>query len=119
MIVIAEDHSDTLRVLTLLLSREGYTVRGAGDAPAALALAREALPKLFILDHDMPGMTGIEALQQIRADPQLMLIPVVFYTAAYDHDLMNRAKMMGATDWLIKGVHNMHHLLRAVANAIA
>jgi CheY-like chemotaxis protein len=117
MILIVEDHDDSRDMLARLLRRQGYVVRTAACAAAALALAGEQAPRLFILDQDMPGMCGTELLRAIRSDPALDDSRVIFYSGTFEHTLAKIAMELGAMEWLVKGVHSPKHMLAAVARA--
>jgi len=68
----------------------------------ALVLAHECRADLILLDMVMPGMDGFELLAQIKQDPTLRRLPVVFLTAAHDRDLLVRAFDAGAVDYVTK-----------------
>lgn len=65
-ILIVEDEVDILDVLEYSLSREGYRVRSARDGETAVRMAREDAPNLILLDLMLPGLDGIEVIQQCR-----------------------------------------------------
>src|SRR5699024_10623785 len=65
-LMLVEDHADTARVLSRLLSTSGHTVKTAGTATDALALARSNNFDIIISDIDLPDMTGYEMMKQIR-----------------------------------------------------
>lgn len=77
--------------------------RFATSGEAALRLAREATPDLIVMDVDMPGMTGLDVCEALRADPALSRVPVILATS---HDattlLQVAAFQRGATDFLTK-----------------
>jgi CheY-like chemotaxis protein len=63
------------------LERHGYRVVTATDGNAALALARAEHPSVIVLDHSMPGRSGIEVTRELKADPATADIPVLLMTA--------------------------------------
>ncbi|HEY7832652.1 MAG TPA: response regulator [Ktedonobacterales bacterium] len=75
-VIIVDDHSEIVSILTQLLDSEGYIVRAFGDARRALESAREAPPGLAIVDLMMPLMNGAELIARLRAevDPNLPII---------------------------------------------
>lgn len=119
MILIVEDHDDTRHFLERLLTKQGYQVRTAGDGTSALEVARLWVPRLFILDHNMPGMTGMELMERIREDVALAVAKVIFFSASLDPTTVKRALDMGAIGWLVKGVHGNSDILATVARALA
>ena len=67
-IVIADDDVDVAAFIAYSLEVAGHSVHTALDGTAALDLARRLLPDLVVLDHGMPGMTGLEVAGALRAD---------------------------------------------------
>jgi len=80
-ILIADDEPNILVSLDYLLRREGYAVLLARDGPEALALARSAQPALILLDVMMPGLSGFDVCQALRAEPALRAIRILLLTA--------------------------------------
>lgn len=101
-ILAVDDQAANLRVVGILLGRNGYEVVPAASGPEALAAAQAQTPDLILLDMMMPGMDGFELLAALRALPALRDVPVVFLTAAHDRDLLLRAFDAGAVDYVTK-----------------
>src|SRR6476661_7912920 len=101
-ILVVDDQPANLRVVSTLLSRNGYDVVPAGTGPEALDHALEATPDLVLLDMLMPGMDGFQLLAQMRHHPSLQDMPVIFLTAAQDRELLLRAFDSGAVDYVTK-----------------
>ncbi len=101
-ILVVDDQQANLQVVSMLLSRKGYDVETASDGESALALVRVRAPDLVLLDMLMPGMDGFELLAELRRDPTLAQLPVVFLTVAQDRDLLLRAFESGAVDYVTK-----------------
>jgi CheY-like chemotaxis protein len=81
LILLVDDFDDALEIYSTYLVFHGYHVMTATDGAAAVAAAREHLPAIILMDLRMPVMDGTTALRQIRAIPELALIPVVALTA--------------------------------------
>ncbi|GAA2859451.1 hypothetical protein Acy02nite_23540 [Actinoplanes cyaneus] len=81
-IVIAEDDRDIAELLATVLSNAGHAVQTAPSGAAALDLIGRATPDLVILDHHMPGMTGLEVADRLRAEESTSAIPVIMLSAA-------------------------------------
>ncbi len=81
-IVIAEDDRDIAELLKTVLSSAGYSVETAPNGEAALDLIGRSAPDLVILDHHMPGMTGLEVADRLRAEERTATIPVIMLSAA-------------------------------------
>jgi CheY-like chemotaxis protein len=82
-ILIVEDQEANREFLAALLQYRGCRVLTAGNGEDALAVAREARPDLVIADVLMPRMDGYEFVRQLRKDPVIGSMKVIFYTASY------------------------------------
>lgn len=100
-ILVVDDQAANLRVVTALLSRQGYEVVAASTGDEALQLYAQSPPDLILLDVMMPGMDGFEVMDALRAGSPLR-VPVVFVTAAHDRDLLLRAFDAGVVDYVTK-----------------
>jgi len=86
-ILVADDESHILHVVSLKLRNAGFSVVTACDGQEALELAKAELPDLLIIDHHMPHLSGLELCQQLRLDPVTERIPAIMLTArGYDLD---------------------------------
>jgi signal transduction histidine kinase len=101
-VLVVDDQAANVRVVSVLLARNGFEVIPAGSGADALAAAAERKPDLILLDMMMPGMDGFELLDALRAQPGLRDVPAVFLTAAHDRDLLLRAFDAGAVDYVTK-----------------
>ncbi|WP_433793679.1 response regulator [Actinoplanes sp. CA-252034] len=81
-IVVAEDDTDIAQLLSTVLSNAGHTVRTAPSGLAALDMIGEAGADLVILDHHMPGMSGLDVAGRLRGDAATASIPVIMLSAA-------------------------------------
>jgi two-component system cell cycle response regulator DivK len=87
LILIVEDDAESRMLERDILTFHGYRVLEADTAEAGLALARKARPALILMDIRLPGMDGIAALRELRADAELCDVPVIAVTAsAMDQD---------------------------------
>jgi len=102
-ILVADDRSDNITLLSRYLENEGYICLTADDGEQALARARAEMPDLILLDVNMPVKDGFEALQEIRSDPAIAHIPVIILTAARLEPMdMQYALNIGADDYVTK-----------------
>ena len=101
-ILVVDDQAANLRVVSVLLGRQGYEVITAASGQEALQAAVAQPPDLFLLDMMMPGMDGFELLSELRGHPALRKAPAVFLTAAHDRDALLRAFDAGAVDYVTK-----------------
>jgi two-component system cell cycle response regulator DivK len=94
LILIVEDNEKNRKLERDILQFHGYRTMEAESAEDGLRLAQATPPALILMDIQLPGMNGIEALQHLRADLRTCAIPVIAVTASVmDHD---RQKIMAA-----------------------
>ncbi|MGQ9729980.1 MAG: response regulator [Candidatus Zipacnadales bacterium] len=78
--LIIEDNQDILRLLEVLLKRQGFRTECASGGAEGLEKARLLCPDIILLDLIMPGISGYEVLAELRADPTTSGIPIVVVT---------------------------------------
>ena len=94
LILLVEDNDKNRKLVRDVLTYKGYQIVEAETGEDGVRLARERRPHLVLMDIQLPGIDGIEALRQLRADEATRAIPVIAVTAsAMDHD---RQKIMAA-----------------------
>lgn len=81
VIVTAEDDVDVADMLTTTLNRAGHQVHCVGTGPRALQMVAQFHPDLVILDHAMPGMTGLDVARRLRADSATATTPLLMFSA--------------------------------------
>jgi CheY-like chemotaxis protein len=87
VVLVVEDNERNLKLLRDVLEYAGYDVRVARTAEDGIALAVKEPPDLVLMDLQLPGMDGMEALRQLRENPRTAGIPMVAVTAqAMKHD---------------------------------
>lgn len=101
-ILLIEDEEIMCFLLQGRLSNEGYEVMVAMDGEQGLAVMRQDKPDLVLLDIVMPKKDGFEVMTEMRNDKSLQGIPVVIISNSGQPIELNRAKDLGAADWLIK-----------------
>jgi two-component system, cell cycle response regulator DivK len=94
LILIVEDNEKNRKLVRDVLQWKGYRTIEAETAEIGLALAREASPVLILMDIQLPGMNGIDALAALRADAATRSIPVVAVTASAM--MQDRQRILGA-----------------------
>lgn len=83
-ILVVDDDAVNLKVAELVLTKENYEVLGVDSGQAALTFCEEESVDLILLDVEMPGMSGIETLEKIRARQELSQVPVLFLSGSED-----------------------------------
>jgi diguanylate cyclase (GGDEF)-like protein len=101
-ILIVDDTLDNLRLLSTMLTEQGYKVRKALDGQTALNTIRTVPPDLILLDINMPEMNGYEVCQALKADPQVRDIPVIFLSAMNEVFDKVQAFNVGGVDYITK-----------------
>lgn len=102
LVLVADDDADIRALVAFRLRKSGYDVLEAENGSDALRLARDRTPALAVLDWMMPGLTGIEVVEQLRADPATAHVPVVLLTARVQEADMARGLEAGADAYLKK-----------------
>jgi CheY-like chemotaxis protein len=94
LILVVEDHEKNRKLVRDVLTVQGYRLAEAENGEEGVRIAQELRPDLILMDIQLPGIDGIEALRQLRADARTRAIPVMAVTAsAMTHD---RQKIMAA-----------------------
>ncbi|MEG4454395.1 PAS domain S-box protein [Microcoleus sp. N9_A1] len=104
LILLAEDNEANISTVSSYLRAKGYRILLAKNGEEAIALAKSENPNLILMDIQMPGMDGLEAMQQIRLDPNLVDVPIVALTALAMTGDRDRCLTAGANDYLSKPV---------------
>ncbi len=99
-LLVADDEQKICRLLESFFSERGFQVFTAHDGASTMACIRAERPHLVFLDLHMPGLGGLEILQQAREVDAL--IKVIVITAVEDEETMSRARSLGAIDYVIK-----------------
>jgi PleD family two-component response regulator len=103
-ILIVDDTPANLRLLALMLGREGYQVRTAASGEQALVAVSSHLPDLILLDVSMPHMSGYEVCERLKADPRTQGIPVLFISAMDQTEDKVKAFTVGGVDYITKPI---------------
>jgi two-component system cell cycle response regulator DivK len=82
LILIVEDNEKNMKLVRDVLQVKGYATLEAGTAEDGLVMAAQRKPDLILMDIQLPGMSGIDALRLLRADPATAPIPVIAVTAS-------------------------------------
>jgi CheY-like chemotaxis protein len=101
-ILIVDDSEDMRDLLAQVLEGAGYEVWVAGDGQAALRQATRHRPDLILMDLSLPGMTGWEAVEQLRRMPDFRDTPIIALTAHVASGEVERAMAAGCTEHLGK-----------------
>ena len=101
-VLIADDEANIVISLEFLMKREGYAVSIARDGPTALAAIRSTKPDLVLLDVMMPGLSGFEVCQAVRADESLASVKILMLSAKGRDTDIAKGQAMGADAYMTK-----------------
>jgi DNA-binding response OmpR family regulator len=98
-VLVADDDAELRELIAFTLSQAGYLVIKASDGPLAVQLFAEESPDLVLLDINMPGLSGFQVCEAIRARSR---VPVMMLTVRGEEEDLVRALGLGADDYLTK-----------------
>lgn len=111
-ILIVDDTPDNLRLLSAMLTAQGYEVRKALSGKMALTACQILSPDVVLLDINMPQMNGYEVCRQLKTDEKTCEVPVIFISAL--DDVLDKVKAfdVGGVDYITKPFNGTEVLLR-------
>ncbi len=114
-VLVVDDEPDIVALVTYHLAKAGYRVSTAATGPDALRAARDERPALVVLDLMLPGMSGLEVLEKLRAHDATREIAVLMLTARKEEPDRIRGLTLGADDYLTKPFSPAELVLRVGA----
>ncbi|MDH5246187.1 MAG: response regulator [Betaproteobacteria bacterium] len=116
-ILIVEDNEQNMKLARDVLQAKGYATLEAESGEEGVRLSLEKKPDLILMDIQLPGINGIEALRQIRLDPACAHIPVVAFTASVMQADRSEISAAGFDGFLGKPI-NLREFLETVKRLI-
>lgn len=104
-LLIVDDDLETLRLVGLMLQRQGFQIVAANNGAQALTLAEKEQPEMILLDIMMPDMDGYEVTRRLRQNPATAGILILMFTAKSQVDDKVAGYDAGADDYLTKPIH--------------
>lgn len=101
-VLVVEDKASLTQMLQFLFLSKGLSVQIAYNGAEALEKASSILPSLILLDIMMPQMDGFEVLEKLKEQPATANIPVIMLTARKSREDMQKAKDLGAVEYITK-----------------
>ncbi|MCD6034365.1 MAG: phosphate regulon transcriptional regulatory protein PhoB [Rickettsiales bacterium] len=101
-VLIVEDESAIVTMLTYNLEKEGFRVRSTDNGEEALILVDESKPDIILLDWMLPSMSGIEICRTLRRKPETTNIPIIMLSARGEETDRIEGLERGADDYLVK-----------------
>jgi len=119
IVLIVEDDEVLLRALYLKFENLGYTISSATDGDTAVKVAQRILPDIILLDLILPKMDGFEVLRILKSDDNTKKIPIlVLSNLGADAD-MQKAKALGALDYLVKSDWHIDEVVEKVKHKLS
>ena len=103
-LLVVDDNEANRDVLSRRLRQRGFEIAVAADGPSALALTAQSAFDLILLDVEMPGMSGLEVLSQLRKAHSRTELPVIMVTARSSGEDIVEALAFGANDYVTKPI---------------
>ena len=101
-ILVADDDVDIRELVEFKLTTMGHDIVAVGDGASAIDACRSEKPDLAVLDVMMPGVSGLDAIREIRADSRLSDLPVILLTARAQESDVETGFDSGADDYITK-----------------
>ena len=114
-ILVVDDEPDISALVAYHLAREAYRVRTASSGPEAIRAAELERPDLIVLDLMLPGMSGLQVLEELRRRPETQDIPVILLTARREEQDRIAGLKLGADDYVAKPFSPQELILRVGA----
>jgi len=119
LILVVEDDTFLKNLIVQRLKREGFETQEAPDGKTALEFLKNTTPILIVLDLLMPGIDGFQVLEEVRKDPRLKGMPVIVLSNLGEEEHIERAKMLGADDYLVKAHFALGEIVEKINKLIA
>jgi DNA-binding response OmpR family regulator len=102
LVLVVDDEPNILLSLEFLMQQAGFEVVTATDGETALQRVAERPPDLILLDISLPGLSGFEVLEQLRARPEHARLPIIMLTAHGREVEREKGLALGADDYITK-----------------
>jgi two-component system, OmpR family, phosphate regulon response regulator PhoB len=114
-VLVVDDEPDIVALVAYHLAKSGYSVSTATSGPEGLAAARRERPSLIVLDLMLPGLSGLEVMEELRSDAATARIAVLMLTARREESDRIKGLTLGADDYLTKPFSPQELVLRVGA----
>ena len=112
-VFIFDDNTDILELCTLILTDAGYEIKTSATSNHITEQVSAYMPDLIFMDNWLPDVGGVEATQELKKDPELKHIPVIYFSA--NNDVKALAEKAGADNYLAKpfDIHDFEELVKS------
>ncbi len=118
LVLVVEDNEKNMKLARDVLTAKGYRVIEAITGEEGVSMALAQVPELILMDYQLPGIDGIEAFRQIRADAATRHIPIVAVTASAMPEEEAKMKQAGFDGFMSKPI-NLKEFISTVADTLA
>ncbi|MWJ26697.1 response regulator [Halomonas sp. ZH2S] len=101
-VLVVDDEPNIVLSLEFLMEQAGFDVVTAEDGESALACVKDTVPDLILLDISLPGISGFDVLEQLRADSDKAHLPIIMLTAHGREVEREKGMALGADDYITK-----------------
>lgn len=112
IILIVDDVSKNIQLLGKILDNNGYKIVAVTNGDQVMKAAKKYVPSLILLDIMMPGKTGYEVCEELKNDPKLSSIPIIFLTARTEEEDIVKGLKLGGADYITKPFNSGELLAR-------
>ena len=118
-ILLVEDDKFLREIAGTKLEEEGFSIKSAQNGDEAFAiLANGLIPDVVILDLILPGMSGFEVLEKLKSDNKYAELPVLILSNLGQEEDIERAKKLGATDYMVKAHFSFAEIIKKVHEVV-
>ncbi len=117
-ILIVDDEEVLRRLILITLGNRDYRLLEAADGIKAFEMARSRRPDLILIDWNIPGMSGVEVVKELRKETSTSNIPVILLTGTDVAELENQALPLVGCDYLLKPF-SITQLLEKIEKALS
>jgi adenylate cyclase len=110
-VMVVEDVAGIRETVARILKLKGYSTICVTNGLEALAALDTSAPDLILLDIMMPEMDGMQCLKELRRDPRASRTPIIMMSALCDQENQQRARELGAQEYLVKSHFSVEDLL--------
>lgn len=111
-LLLVEDDPAIQRLIGAYLKTLNVDCESTGCGTEAFESLQHRVPDLILLDHEMPGESGLEVLERLKADPALARIPVIYVTGTRNEEVISRCFALGANDYIQKPLRRQELVAR-------
>jgi two-component system cell cycle response regulator DivK len=115
-VMIFDDDTDLLEVCSIVLRSKNFIVNGLNKCTDIVQDVRSFSPNVILMDNWIPDIGGVKAVQQLKADPELKSIPIIFFSA---NDRVEDLALEAGAEFFLQKPFEIEELEAAVSKAIA